>query len=423
MIPYFRSLLAVFVLLILAGCNATNQDKPSDPPASFSVVAGDGQVAIEWDEQPGLQYYLFVAAASSISTSDFSSGKTALPESRIVFPLTRPTRTRADGKLEKAPYYYTGLTNGKTYSFLINATKDGGPAGPATTSISAVPRVAGINWQTGSAISTESVNSSSQDSQFFLTVGDKGNIFTSEDLKSWTKRASGTDKNLNGVDHNDSTPMFVAVGDAGTILTSDGTSTTEKPMTWTARSSNTGEDLVALAEKSNGQFVAVGEKGTIVLSNDNGSTWSVQASNTSKDLYSVVSTAAGYIAVGAEGTLLTSTDGAKWTAQNTGTTKTLYNIALFSGRYVAVGEGGTIITSTDAIAWAAANATTTQTLYGLESATQLVAVGAAGTILNSSDGLTWKSVTSNTTTDLLDVAFLSGVYLAVGKNGVNLVAR
>ena len=52
----------------------------------------------------------------------------------------------------------------------------------------------------------------------FVTVGDNGIILTSSDGISWTKRTSGTTKNLYGVTYGNST--FVTVGDNGIMLTS-----------------------------------------------------------------------------------------------------------------------------------------------------------------------------------------------------------
>jgi len=69
----------------------------------------------------------------------------------------------------------------------------------------------------------------------FVSVGDSGNIFTSSDGNSWTKRTSGTSKYLNGVTYGNG--LFVTVGTDGTILTSSyGTS-------WTKRTSGTSKYL------------------------------------------------------------------------------------------------------------------------------------------------------------------------------------
>jgi hypothetical protein len=52
-----------------------------------------------------------------------------------------------------------------------------------------------------------------------------------------------------------------------------------------------------------------------------------------------------FIAVGASGTLLTSSDGTTWTAQTSGTSNNLRSVAYDgSSKLVAVGYSGTIIT-------------------------------------------------------------------------------
>jgi len=67
--------------------------------------------------------------------------------------------------------------------------------------------------------------------QSFVSVGNRGNIITSSDGISWTKRTSGTPKELYGVTSGNG--LFVTVGFFGTILTSpDG-------ITWTERTSGT----------------------------------------------------------------------------------------------------------------------------------------------------------------------------------------
>ena len=81
----------------------------------------------------------------------------------------------------------------------------------------------------------DDVPSSTSSNGLFVTVGDNGIILTSSDVKSWTKRTSGTTKNLYGVTYGGG--LFVTVGGDATILTSsDGT-------TWTERTSGTSETL------------------------------------------------------------------------------------------------------------------------------------------------------------------------------------
>ena len=103
----------------------------------------------------------------------------------------------------------------------------------------------------------------------FVTVGDNGIILTSSDGISWTKRTSGTTKNLYGVTYGDG--LVVTVGDNGTILTSSsGTS-------WTSRTSGTTKNLYGVTY-GGGLFVTVGDNGTILTSSD-GTTWTNTSTN------------------------------------------------------------------------------------------------------------------------------------------------
>ncbi len=60
-----------------------------------------------------------------------------------------------------------------------------------------------------------------------------------------------------------------------------------------------------------------------------------------------------FVALGDGGTILTSTDGASWMMQTSGTTSTLNGVASGAGIFVAVGAGGTIVTSTTGSTWTA----------------------------------------------------------------------
>jgi hypothetical protein len=87
--------------------------------------------------------------------------------------------------------------------------------------------------------------------------------------------------------------------------------------TWTQRTSGTGNELEGVAYR-NGLFVAVGQDGTILTSPD-GVNWTAQTSGTSNWLYEVAYGNNTFVAVGRNGTILTSPDGVNWTAQTSGT--------------------------------------------------------------------------------------------------------
>ena len=52
-----------------------------------------------------------------------------------------------------------------------------------------------------------------------------------------------------------------------------------------------------------------------------------------------------FVAVGSDGTILTSPDGVTWIQRSSGTTNLLNGVTFANGTFVAVGRGGTILTS------------------------------------------------------------------------------
>ena len=109
------------------------------------------------------------------------------------------------------------------------------------------------------------------------------------------------------------------------------------------------------------------------------------------------------VAVGASGSVISTTDGTSWSAQRSGTAADLGGVSCPAGGSmgVAVGAAGTIVKrSNGALSWSAAPSSTTHDLTGVSCPTTSAcyAVGAAGTILASSDGgATWTAQSSPTT--------------------------
>jgi len=141
-------------------------------------------------------------------------------------------------------------------------------------------------------------------------------------------------------------------------------------------------------------YVAVGADGTVITSTD-GTTWKSVAVNTTRDLrgvtFGVLTTITGltttatnvFVATGAAGTVLTSNDGLTWTLQSPISTNTV-NAVAFGGRFVAVGNAGRIYTSADGASWQAQASGTANDLTAIARTSDgYVAVGAAGTTLTS----------------------------------------
>ncbi len=143
-------------------------------------------------------------------------------------------------------------------------------------------------------------------------------------------------------------------------------------------------------------FLAVGDQGSIAITDDAGATWTQRASGTTEDLWDVDVTSEGIaIAVGAGGTILRSSDGGWSWATRSSTGADLRRVDARSGApVIAVGLSGTIRRSADAgVTWTTPAGPTAGPLDSVAVASDLVMYAAhTGTLVTSRDGgLTWTS--------------------------------
>ena len=263
----------------------------------------------------------------------------------------------------------------------------------------------------------------------FVTVGDNGIIFTSSDGISWTKRTSGTTKNLYGVTYGGG--LFVTVGDNGTILTSsDGT-------TWTNTSTNKRTTLGRYFSQpdanhlygvtyGDGLFVTVGGDATIFTSS-NGTTWTERDGLRSKWTDPQYFKAITYrkklfVLVGRNGRTLNSPDGITWKQRKSGTKYNLVGITYSpscgkaewkgldaglckNGIFVSVGKNGRILTSFDGNWWVKRTYKLPEWLYAVTYGNgTFVTVGVNGVIITSFDGISWNKRASGNQIKSTDIA-------------------
>jgi len=246
--------------------------------------------------------------------------------------------------------------------------------------------------------------------------------------------ASGTalGTNLNGIAFNGS--RLVVVGDSGTILAGDYNYTSTNPRgvtAWTPPTSlpagfSATTNLSAVIF-SGQQFVALGIDGSILTSTD-GLTWtspstiSTGGANMNAIAFGTVSGAGHYVVVGNGGNIFTSSDLVTW-AQVANTGSHLYSVSFLNGGFVATGASGTLLTSADGSAWTGGqvlgitNALRGAAFRSAPTAVYVV-VGDVGTILTSTDGAAWNPIpiTPPLTQNLNSVIFGSR-FVAVGQGG------
>ena len=424
-----RRVLAAALISGLVGACGGGGPAPA-PVGGLTVVAGDGQVTLSWAPDAGVDYWLFFAPTSSISTTSLSNA---------------PGHQGRTGVT--SPYVLTGLTNGVTYSFTIDGRFGNGAGGPGTPSVSAVPRPAGTTWAPGTGMGTANMRgiafgTASIATAYYVAVGDGGALYQSTDgISNWTAITTSTTStittNLNaamGV-----LSKFIAVGDSGKIFYSSDI-VNWYPATVTG---STTQKLNALT--SNGTLVvAVGDGGTILYSYDGGN-WYPAASQTSSNLYGVTYAGSGlWLAVGAGGTMIASGDGLNWGPVTSNTTNDLKGIAYrfattiidptttpatttaYPATYTAVGLGGTVVTSLDGTTnWTLQTAVSpaSDLLALFPTVSQFLAVGANGAAFTSLDGITWTSRSTGTTANLLGLINAQAQYIAVGQGGATVYSR
>ena len=220
--------------------------------------------------------------------------------------------------------------------------------------------------------------------------------------------------------------QFVAVGERGTILTSpDG-------LAWTPRTSGTTAWLTSVAYGFN-HYLAVGADRTILSSLD-GSTWETIASfpaNTPRERLNVVGFDHDrFLAYGEHDFALTLELPARidWRSPypSTGLNTWWRSFALGLGRYVVVGETGLIALDSNESPLGQRQPIvvppSTRSLSGIvfDHGT-FTAVGEGGVILSSSDALTWSLQSSGTILGLNALAPFNNTLITVGAGGVILV--
>ena len=200
---------------------------------------------------------------------------------------------------------------------------------------------------------------------------------------------------------------FIAVGSGGIIHTSaDGA-------TWTAQTSGITTTLYdvlfnkwAVGERGVPEYIAVGQGGKVLITNNPTGTWYEKTTPISDNLRAVAYDGTTYVAVGAAGKIITSQNGNTWVSQTSGVTNVLRDI-IYNDDYdafIAVGTGGKILKSTDSgVTWTELEGGTSKTLASITWSEGRTIINAAdGYVLLSDDGgTTWETntLTNEVTTD------------------------
>lgn len=208
-------------------------------------------------------------------------------------------------------------------------------------------------------------------------------------------------------------------------LTVSGSGGTTPGISWTVRGSGTTNDLYGVAWAGT-QFVAVGANGTILTSPD-GIAWTKRTTTVAYLLTSVVWSGTQFVAVGGEGGEFTSPDGITWTHQMNlrNHSDLIRDVTWFGNRFIAVGRlggGEHIYTSTDGITWTTDYTSYSVHLRGVTTPGNKFAAVGGTDIVTSPDGVNWTVLASGTTNWLYGVTWSGSQFVATGENGTILTS-
>lgn len=243
-----------------------------------------------------------------------------------------------------------------------------------------------------------------------------GQVGVSTDGATWLPVDTGTRQEIEGVAYVNG--EFLAVGEAGTITRSS------NGLNWTPDEVANKVDFYGITH-GEGLHVVAGDAGTILISS-NAVDWTRAVTPFSRNLHAVAYGGDKFVAGGRGGALMSSDDGITWMERNSHTDKYVERIAWANGLWVAVTEQGDITTSPNGVDW-----TATSTGYPItdhEGVTYgnglwMVVGGyfqpnAISTFYTSTDAANWARVGPNLGKRLRDVTYARGLFVAVGNDGL-----
>lgn len=238
--------------------------------------------------------------------------------------------------------------------------------------------------------------------------GNKGSIWTSTDGESWEKVFSYS-KQLHGAAWDGK--QFIVVGAQSILISQDGIKWTE---------SLTGHKGWFYAVEYNGsRLVAVGYDGSIVTSM-NGVKWEDADYKAENALTDILWDGKQFIAIGSK--IITSQDGIHWTKQNIDPVHRLNRVSWNGVLYVAVGNNGLIYTSEDGYLWTQRESNTTKFIESIVwDGKRFIALG-SDLMLFSENGIMWSEVDSNIKQHIYDLHWNGYKYVGAVSLEVGIVS-
>jgi hypothetical protein len=217
----------------------------------------------------------------------------------------------------------------------------------------------------------------------------------------------------------------VGIENDALIIASDG-SNYAKGLIWTPHVAVADANTWQSVAYGNGVYVAVAADGSIMSCFD-GVNWTLRTSPAANSWTAVAFGNGIFVAVAKTGTgnrVVTSTDGITWTLQTSAVDSNWQDVAYGKGLFVAVaslGSGSRVMTSPNGVTWTAQTAVAANGWQGITFGNDLfVAVSNSGTgnrVMTSPDGAMWTSQVSAADNNWNSVVYGNGLFVAVADSG------
>lgn len=248
-------------------------------------------------------------------------------------------------------------------------------------------------------------------------VGERGQVFTSDDWGLWWPRDSHTIAALRGATFYGG--RLVITGEGGTVLFAD------RPDQFYLLDLGTADWLESVAASPN-LVVAVGDNAAIYTST-NAVVWQrVGGLSFANWLRGVAYGISNFVAVGEGGFIATSQSGFNWQTKTSNTTTNLNRVAWLGDHFLVLGDGGTMLTSPNGGQWQQVTSGATNHLYGVAGVTNSHVTDGNLEVRLSEDGAAWSSQLTTTLPTpapawtYYSALYNSGYYLLSGRTGMNV---
>ena len=246
-----------------------------------------------------------------------------------------------------------------------------------------------------------------------VQVGERGQIFLSDDWETWTPRDSYTTAALRGVTFFNG--RLVITGEAGTIMFADDL------WNFYGLTLGTADWLESVAASTN-LVVAVGDNAAIYTST-NAVNWQRITPAFANWLRSVACNGSTFVAVGESGLIASSQNGNMWQVRTSGTTTHLNRVAWLGDHFLVVGDGGKALSSTNGNQWTPVSLGATNYLFALAGVTNSHLAAGDLEVRLAEEGGAWSNQLAAALTPppawtYYSALWNSGYYLLAGRSGL-----